>query len=303
MAPSIAIIGAPSSLGGLPLGSNEGPARLREAGLVERLRAAGREVSDLGDVPIRGRRARVVDASIDFTSVEAVARHVARYACRALEDGMLPLVIGGDHSVAIGNIAAASRAVPALGLVWIDAHPDFNTPETTVTGNLHGMVLAIAAGRGPAPLVRLLGHAPVLRPDRIAVIGARAIDAGEVNSLREAGVRVYDGEYLHRHGVRKTVAEAMAYLARNEMRAVHLSIDLDVLDPARWPGVSTPAPGGVTSDELALAARTVAEMAPIVAMDVVELTPPQDVDGATAEAAILAVESALGRPAAPCLFE
>ena len=208
---------------------------------------------------------------------------------------MLPLLIGGDHSAAIGSIAASSQSVPGLGIIWLDAHPDFNTPDTTPSGNIHGMVLAIAAGRGPAPLVRLMGFAPMVHPERIVVIGARSIDAGEHNNLREAGVRVYDADYVVRNGMRETMAEALAYLATNEVRAVHLSVDLDVLDPKAAPGVSTPAPGGLSVDELCLAATTVGHMARIAAMDLVELTPAQDIDGMTAEAAIRVAESALAR--------
>lgn len=293
---TIALIGAPSTLGGLPLGSDQGPARLREAGIIERLRGLGLEAVDLGDVPVPPRRGRW-GRTRTLAGIESVGRWVAKHSWRAIAEGMTPLVIGGDHSAALGNIAAASQSVPGLGLIWIDAHPDFNTPETSPTDNIHGMVLAIAAGWGPMPLVRLLGYAPMVHPERIAVVGARSIDAGEVSNLRGAGVRVFDGEYVERHGARETAAEAVAYLAAHGVRAVHLSVDLDVLDPRRWPGVSTPAPGGLSSDDLAAAAQTVAEMAPIAAMDLVELTPPEDVGGVTAEAAIRVAEAALAHPA------
>jgi len=295
MTDSVAVIGVPSSLGGLPLGSEHGPERLRAAGLVARLRAAGLHVADLGDVPVPVRRKRNGYHADDLAPFESVARWVAKHTWRAHAEGMLPLLIGGDHSAAIGSIAASSQSVPGLGIVWLDAHPDFNTPDTTPSGNIHGMVLAIAAGRGPAPLVRLMGFAPMVHPERIVVIGARVIDAGERNNLREAGVQVYDAEYIDRNGLGETVAEAMAYLERNEARAIHLSVDLDVLDPEVAPGVSTPVPGGLSVDELCLAARMVAERARVAAMDLVELTPAEDVDGATAEAAIRVAESALAR--------
>jgi arginase len=228
------------------------------------------------------------------TDIEPVARWVAKHAWRALAEGMVPLVVGGDHSAAVGSIAASSQSVPGLGIVWIDAHPDFNTPETSPTSNVHGMALAIAAGWGPAPLVRLLGYTPMVRPERIVVIGARSIDGGEMSNLRAAGVKLFDAEHIDRHGIRETVGEAMAYLAGNQVRAVHLSVDLDVLDPARWPGVSTPAPGGLSAADLALAGELVAEMAPVAAMDLVELTPPEDVDDRTVEAGIQVAERALG---------
>jgi arginase len=295
MTDSVAVIGVPSSLGGPPRGSEHGPERLRAAGLVARLRAAGLHVADLGDVPVPGRRWQGAYRADQIAQFESVARWVAKHTWRAHAEGMLPLLIGGDHSAAIGSIAATSQSVPGLGIVWLDAHPDFNTPETSPSGNIHGMVLAIAAGRGPAPLVRLMGFAPMVHPERIVVIGARAIDAGEYNNLREAGVRVYDAEHVEREGVRETVAHALAYLAKNEARAIHLSVDLDVLDPGIAPGVSTPVQGGFTVDQLCVAARTVAEMARVAAMDLVELTPAEDIDGVTAEAAIRVAESALAR--------
>jgi arginase len=155
------------------------------------------------------------------------------------------------------------------------------------------MALAIAAGWGPAPLVRLNGTAPMVHPERIVIIGARSVDAGETSNLRRAGVRVYDSEYIERYGVQSTVEEAVAYLAKRSVRAVHLSVDIDVLDPSNWPGVSTPAQGGMTAQDLSVAARTIAELAPIAAMDLVELTPGEDAAGATVTAALDVAESAL----------
>ncbi|HZT07392.1 MAG TPA: arginase [Chloroflexota bacterium] len=289
MALNIATIGVPSSLGGVPLGAEHGPAELWKRGIVARLRATGVDVTDFGDVPIPAHR-RGARGSAGLASIETVARWVAKHSWRALGEGMVPLVVGGDHSAALGNIAAAAQVVHGLGVIWIDAHPDFNTPETSPTGNVHGMVLAIAAGWGPTPLVRLLGYAPMVHSERIVVIGARSIDAGEMSNLRRAGVRVFDSEHVERFGILATMGEAMAYLASKQTHAVHLSVDLDILDPARWPGVSTAATGGISVSDLCLMTRTVADMAPIAAMDLVELTPPEDVDGVTAEAAMQVLE-------------
>lgn len=290
MAATIGLIGVPSALGGVPRGSEHGPSALRSAGIVDRLQGAGLEVVDFGDIPASLSRRWEPDR---LPSIEAVARWVAKYAWRAIEEGMVPLVMGGDHSLAIGSIAASAQSVFGLGVIWLDAHPDFNTPETSPTGNLHGMALAIAAGWGPAPLVRLNGTAPMVHPERIVIIGARSVDAGETSNLRRAGVRVYDSEYIERFGVQSTVEEAVAYLAKRNVRAVHLSVDIDVLDPSNWPGVSTPAQGGMTAQDLRVAARTIAELAPIAAMDLVELTPGEDAAGATVTAALDVAESAL----------
>jgi arginase len=292
MSATIAVIGVPSSLGGLPIGSELGPARLREAGLSERLRGLGLEVTDLGDVPVPGRRGRGNRGGSPLSRIEAIARWVSKHAWRAHAEGMVPLVLGGDHSVALGSIAASSHTIPGVGLVWVDAHPDFNTPETTPTGNVHGMTLAIAAGMGPGPLVRLNGSAPMVHPERMVVIGVRSMDAGEYENLRQAGVRVFDSDYVEEHGVRSTVGEAMKHLSSNGVRTVHLSVDLDVLDPRYCPGVSTPVDGGLSADELTQLASLVAEMAPIASLDLVELTPEEDRGGATVEAAIRTAESA-----------
>jgi arginase len=291
MAVSIAAIGVPSALGGVPLGAEQGPAELRERGLFDRLRARGIDVTDFGDVPTPARPRAGIGPS-RLASIETIARWVAKYSWRALGEGMVPLVLGGDHSAALGNIASSAQVIPGLGLIWIDAHPDFNTPDTSPSENIHGMVLAIAAGWGPAPLVRLLGYTPMVHAERIVVIGARSIDAGELSNLRRAGVRVYDAEHVDRFGVEATTRDAMAYLVKHQAKAIHLSVDLDVLDPVQWPGVSTAVSGGLSAAELGLAAETIAELAPIAAMDIVELTPPEDATGATAEAAINVVERA-----------
>jgi len=301
MATSIAAIGVPTSLGGVPLGAELGPSELRKRGLFDRLRDLDVEITDFGDVPIPTNTRAGIRAGMGpnrLASIETVSRWVAKYSWRALGEGMTPLVMGGDHSAALGNIAAAAQVVPGLGIVWIDAHPDFNTQETSPTSNVHGMVLAIAAGWGPSPLARLLGFAPMVHAERIVIIGARSIDAGEMSNLRRAGVRVYENEHVERYGVRATIGDAMAYLAANQTRAVHLSVDLDVLDPNQWPGVSTAVSGGMSAADLCLSVQTVAEMAPISSMDIVELTPPEDAEGVTAEAAMEVVECALApRPA------
>src|SRR5581483_5647555 len=219
----IAIIGVPTALGGLPLGTDQGPTQLRAAGLIRRLQESGLQVVDLGDVPVPSRRGRATTTNLE--RVASVARWVGKHSWRALAEGMTPLVIGGDHSFAMGSIAASSQRIPGLGVVWIDAHPDFHSPETSTSGNVHGMVLAVAAGIGPEPLVRLAGFAPMVHPERIVIIGPRSIDAGEAHNLREAGVQMYDGDHVERYGIEATIAAAMEYLASHDVRAIHLSVD------------------------------------------------------------------------------
>ncbi len=296
MPTNVALIGVPSSVGGLALGSERAPDVLREAGLAERLRAAKLEVTDLGNVPVPAPRRTV--GTPQYATTESVARWVYKYSWRALEEGMTPLVIGGDHSAAIGSIAAAAQIVPSLGVIWIDAHPDFNTPATSPTGNIHGMVLAIVAGWGPSSLARMAGFAPMVHPERIVVIGARTIDAGETTNLRDAGVRVFDGEYVERRGIRESVADAIAYLEANQVKTVHVSVDMDILDPERYPGVSTPVRDGISGDDLALMVGSIAKATTVASMDLVELTPPEDRDNETLEAALAVCTSLLGTQAA-----
>src|SRR4051812_14631781 len=285
MSATIAVIGVPSSLGGLPLGAENGPARLREEGLIPRLRGVGLEVMDLGDVPVPARRIRGNPGPTPLARIATTDRWVAKHCWRAHAEGMIPLVLGGDHSLAIGSIGASAQSVPGLGVIWVDAHPDFNTPDTTPSGNVHGMALAIVAGYGPTPLVRLQGFAPIVHPERIVIVGARSIDAGEAENLRAAGVRVYDAEHLERHGIQATMQEATAYLVSHDVRALHLSIDLDVLDPTAYPGVSTPAAGGITADQLGEIAGAAGATIPLVALDITEMTPSEDGEGATVRAA------------------
>jgi arginase len=299
MSATIAVIGVPSSLGGISLGAENGPSRLREEGLNSRLQGLGLEVIDLGDVPVPARRIRGNPGPTPLARIASIDRWVAKHSWRALAEGMVPLVVGGDHSLAIGSIAAAAQSVPSLGVIWVDAHPDFNTPETTPSGNVHGMALAIVAGYGPTPLVRLQGFAPMVHPDRIVIIGSRSIDAGEAENLREAGVRLYDQEYLEEHGVQQTMRDATEYLVSHDVRAVHLSVDLDVLDPSTYPGVSTPALGGITEEQLFQIAEGAGETLRIASMDLAELTPSEDGEGATVKAALRVAEHALAKLARP----
>jgi len=254
---------------------------------------------DLGDVPVPARRIRGNPGPTPLARIATTDRWVAKHCWRAHAEGMIPLVLGGDHSLAIGSIGASAQSVPGLGVIWVDAHPDFNTPDTTPSGNVHGMALAIVAGYGPTPLVWLQGFAPIVHPERIVIVGARSIDAGEAENLRAAGVRVYDAEHLERHGIQETMRDATSYLVSHDVRALHLSLDLDVLDPTAYPGVSTPATGGITADQLGEIAAAAGSTIPLVALDIAEMTPSEDGEGATIRAALLAAEKALGPLAVP----
>jgi arginase len=216
---------------------------------------------------------------------------------------MLPLVLGGDHSPAVGSVTASAQHWQDLGLVWIDAHPDFNTPETSPSGNAHGMVLAALAGLVPTDFVihstggsETGSDRPVISPERIVVLGIRSVDEGEQQLLQRSRLKVYPWRSIQRRGVADTLADALAYLRQRGVARVHMSVDLDVLDPGGWPGVSTPAPGGPDLKALTDFVGAVAGGIQVIAIDIVELNPERDQSGRTAEAAIQIAESALQGP-------
>lgn len=287
--PTVAVIGAPSGLGAPTSGQEAGPAALRAAGLVQRLHAAHTLVVDWGDVPVPDPDHPLVATARNQDALAALAAAVAERVGAALDDGFVPLLLGGDHSVSLGAIRAAAARAP-LGVLWFDAHGDFNTPETSPSGNVHGMVLAILAGLGPAPLVAAGGPLP---GHRLAVLGARALDAGERKHLAQAGVGVYSVEALRALGPAGAVERAVAGLVAAGAERLYVSIDLDVLDPSVAPGVATRASSGLTLDEARTALQAVARSGRLAALDVTELFPARDRDGATARAALSLVKAAL----------
>ncbi|HZS02757.1 MAG TPA: arginase family protein [Chloroflexota bacterium] len=287
--PTVAIIGAPSGLGAPSPGQEAGPAALRAAGLLARLHAAHTLVVDWGDVPVPAPDDPVDRTARNQHALAALADTVAARVGAALDDGLLPLLLGGDHSVSLGAIRAVAARAP-LGVLWFDAHGDFNTPETSPSGNVHGMVLALLAGLGPAPLVAAGGHLP---GQRLAVLGARALDPDERKNLVQAGVGVFTTEALRALGPAAAVERAIAGLVAAGAEQLYVSIDLDVLDPRLAPGVATRASSGLTLDEARAALHAAARSGRVAAVDVTELFPARDRDGATARAAVSLVKAAL----------
>jgi arginase len=211
-----------------------------------------------------------------------------------VQAGHFPLVIGGDHSLSIGSVRGAARN-RKLGVIWIDAHADFNTAETTPSGNIHGMSLAVLSGMGDKSLVQLWDEqVPVIDPHNIAVIGARDLDPGEKKNLIEAGVMVMSMEQLDRYGMVAAVEKAVDHVTRNT-DGMYLSLDLDSLDPRHAPGVGTPVPAGLTEREVHLACEIIAETGKLVGMDVVEVNPILDTENKTAKLAVDFALTALGR--------
>ena len=276
-------------------GVDVGPSAIRYARLEDAISELGHPVTDLGNagVPIP----ELVPSAGNVRHLDAVRRVCAEVAERAealVSEGLFPIFLGGDHSISIGTVAGVARASGGrTGVIWLDAHADFNTPETSPSGNVHGMPLATLTGRGPQDLVEIGGPGPSVRPEDVVLIGLRSVDLEERDLLREAGVRAYTMKEIDVHGVARVVRRAMKDLSHVDR--VHLSFDLDVVDPERAPGVGTPIPGGLTYREAHLVMELINEADVVTSLDVVEVNPILDVRNGTATLAVELVESLLGR--------
>ena len=289
------IIGVPIDLGADRRGVDMGPSAIRYAQLHERLRTLGYTLEDKGniEVPIQ-ETCQITDTRLKYIDcIVPMGRRVAGAVATSVQAGRFPLVLGGDHSLSVGSIRGAAR-YKRLGVLWVDAHADFNTPETTPSGNIHGMPLAALCGLGDPRLVCLWEEtAPVLDTSRVAVIGARDLDPGEKHNLREAGVMVQSMEQIDRSGMVAVLEKAIARVSQ-DVDGLYLSLDMDALDPRHAPGVGTPVPGGLTYREAHLVCEVVAETGKLAGMDVVEVNPILDVQNETARLAVEFICSALG---------
>ena len=291
----VAIIGAALDLGQGRRGVDMGPSAMRAAGLEERLRMLGYEVRDLGNVAspepeataLRDERARFLP------EIKETCARVAALVADASTAGETPLVLGGDHSVALGTLGGLAAAHGAGGVLWIDAHSDINTPETSPSGNVHGMALAAALGLGGPEFESEAWPLPAVAPERVALIGTRQLDEGERRLLRDAGVRVYTMSEIDRIGIERAVRESLDRVAGGGF--VHVSLDMDVLDPVVAPGVGTPVRGGLTYREAHLALELVSESGLAGSLEVVEVNPILDRENTTALTAVELVASALGK--------
>jgi arginase len=296
----IAILNVNLDLGGVRRGTDMGPSAIHVAGLVPRLTSIGHRVVDVRDVEVRtAETATVGDPKARFLPIirDCVAEIADRVA-HHLEHGRFPLVLGGDHAQAIGTIAGLTRYLrkrgQRLGVVWVDAHTDMNTPDTSPSGNIHGMPLAVLLGHGPQELLDVIGSEPALHPKDVAVIGARDVDAAEAPLVRETGVRVYTMSELDARGTAACVQESFD-LATQGTAGVHLSFDLDGVDPDEAPGVGTPVPGGLTLRESLLVCEAAHRTESLLGMEVVELNPTLDVRNKTGQLAVWIVATALGK--------
>jgi arginase len=277
-------------------GVDMGPSAIRYARLEDALTELGYGVTDLGNagVPIPEVVASREEAR-HLEAVRSVCEEVAGRAEAVVSDGLFPIFLGGDHSISIGTVSGAARASAGArtGVIWLDAHADFNLPETSPSGNIHGMPLATLTGRGHPSLVEIGGPGPSVRAEDVVLIGLRSVDLEERNLLREAGVRTYTMKEIDAYGAARVVRQAIKALSHVDR--VHLSFDLDVLDPEVAPGVGTPVRGGLTYREAHLVMELINEAGIVTSLDVVEVNPILDVKNGTATLAVELVESLMGR--------
>jgi arginase len=298
--PPVHIIGVSLDLGGNRRGVDMGPSAFRIAGLGERLTALGIQVSDEGDLvaPIPEVKSFGDARKKYIREIARVCERLYKTSLGVLEKGGLPLVLGGDHSLAAGSVAATAdfvrRESKPLGLIWIDAHGDMNTPGSSSSGNVHGMPLASLLGPEPAELSRIGGFSPKVTPDKTVLIGIRNLDDREKDLIRDSGVRFFTMKDIDRSGIAAVVEQALA-IAGSDTAGVHVSFDLDVCDPTIAPGVGTPVKGGLDYREAHMVMEIVADSGLLRALDLVEVNPILDDRNTTAILGAELASSALGQ--------
>jgi arginase len=279
-------------------GVDMGPSAIRYAGLEPRLRALGHTIVDLGDIPVPiSEEVEVGDARLRYLDpIVATLKVLAQKTTRSVEQEEFPLVLGGDHSLSLGSIAGAARVRP-LGVIHIDSHPDFNTHETTPSGNIHGMPMAALCGLGDRDLVTIGDEFPFnphIRPVNLAVVAARDIDPAERQTLHNAGAHVFSMESIDRSGIHAIMEQAIE-LVLDGTHGIYVSMDLDALDPSVAPGVGTPVKGGLTYREANTAMEILADTGKLVGCDIVECNPILDIKNQSGEVSVDLVLSLLGK--------
>jgi arginase len=296
---SIALLGVPLDLGASRRGVEMGPSAVRLARLASRLEQLGHTVTDTGDVPVPTRETLRLEHGIDFLpTIVDVCRDVARRTAALVRERQIPLVLGGDHSVAAGSVAGVATALAErgerLGLIWLDAHADLNTPGSTMSGNVHGMPVAHLLGHGDHAMASLATPSPAVRAENVVIVGARDLDPAERAHAREFGVKIFTMRDIDERGMRAVLAEAIERIS-DGTAGFHVSLDLDFVDPREAPGVGTPVRGGATYREAHLAMETLWDTERVVSMDLVEVNPVLDEVNHTAELAVGLMASAFGQ--------
>jgi len=290
---TIHILGVPMDLGQSRRGVDMGPSAVRYAHLQARLEALGHRVHDAGNVPTPNPEEDAVEgAGRRLRAVAAVCRTVYNLGCAWLAEGDFAVFLGGDHSISIGSVAAAAGRGP-VGVIWVDAHSDFNTPETSPSGNIHGMPVATLLGEGPDELVSIGGSGPKLKNAQIVQIGIRNLDAAERERLIRSGIHVYTMRHVDELGMAVVARQALDRL--RHVGRIHVSLDMDSLDPDEAPGVGTPVPGGLTYREAHLLMEILGDSGRVESLDIVEINPILDDMNKTAELAVELAASLLGQ--------
>lgn len=295
---AVSLIGAPTDVGAGHRGASMGPEALRVAGIEEALRKRGLDVVDRGNlVGPRNPWQGPVEGYRHLEQVVAWNRAVMEAVGQALDEGQFPILLGGDHCLALGSITAVAaycrRQGKNLRVLWLDAHADFNTSQITPSGNIHGMPVACLCGIGPQELTHLSGASPMLRPEEIRQIGIRSVDEGERRLVREVGLDIYDMRTIDEIGMRQVMTQAL--YGMDENTHLHVSFDVDFLDPSIAPGVGTTVPGGPNYREAQLVMEMIADSGAMASLDIVELNPAFDVHNSTARLAVDLVESLFGK--------
>jgi arginase len=300
----IRILGVPLDLGQTRRGVDMGPSAVRVAGLEARLEALGHVVEDGGNIAVAiPEQKKEGDARAKYLKeITATCTKHAETVYKTLEAGKVPLVLGGDHSVAAGTVAGVAQFYreqrrvqeQKIGLIWIDAHADINTPETSPSGNVHGMPLAAILGLGPAELANIYGFSPKVQPENCVLVGVRDIDAREKENIRETGIEVYTMRDIDERGMRTVIEEALRIAGRGTA-GYHVSLDMDWIDPEDAPGVGTPVRGGASYREAHLAMEIIADHGRMTSFEIVEVNPVIDEHNRTADLAVELTLSAFGK--------
>ena len=285
--------------GQLLRGVDMGPAAVRYTGLIPRLRALGHEVIDTGDIkiPIRDdddfiSKTGIVKKDKYLKEITQICGLIYKTGKKVIKQGYFPLFIGGDHSIAIGTVAAVTNSEPT-GLIWIDAHADFNTPGTSPSGNIHGMPLAVLIGEGHDSLVNVGKKGAKINPDNVVLICQRDLDEKEKQRLKKYGITIFTMRDIDEQGISSIAHKAL--MKFNHLKNIHLTLDMDALDPLEAPGVGTPVPGGISYREAHLLMEVFADSGKITSMDLVEINPILDIANKTANLAVELTLSALGK--------
>jgi arginase len=300
MAEKIRIIGVPMDLGASRRGVDMGPSALRVAGLQAKLKQLGRQVEDIGNIIVKQPEEQhygVKNAKY-LEEISVTCKGLADIVLKTLDEDLLPLVLGGDHSIAVGTAGGAAahyhKESKRIGLIWLDAHGDMNTPESSPSGNVHGMPLASIMGYGPPELTDLGGVKPMVEPRNIALVGIRDLDAKERRLVKDSGVHIFTMRDIDERGMREVMAEALRF-ASDDTAGIAVSLDMDFVDPSDAPGVGTPVRGGVTYREAHLALEMIADSRAMVSFELVEINPVIDLHNTTATLGVELVLSGLGK--------